>query len=250
MKTVRIGCAGWSLGSAHKAHFPAEGTQLERYAAVFNAVEINSSFYRPHRPETYRRWSASVPGDFRFAAKLPRSITHEHRLAGTTALLDKFLAEVGALGASLGVLLIQLPPSLAYAEDRAGAFLRTLRERHAGGLCLEPRHASWFSAAAESLLDEYRVARVGADPALNAAAAVPGGGAGPRYTRLHGSPRMYWSDYGPEQLQAVARRLRAEQAAGADSWCIFDNTAAGHALGNALELRRLLRTAAAGGDPS
>lgn len=241
----RIGCAGWSLGSAHPSQFPAAGTHLQRYAAVFNAVEINSSFYRPHRTDTYRRWSDSVPEDFRFSAKLPRSITHEHRLIAATALLDRFLAEVSALGSKLGALLIQLPPSLAYAERHAAAFLHALRERYAGGLCLEPRHATWFSAAATALLCEYRIGRVGADPALSPAAAVPGAAAALCYTRLHGSPRMYWSDYAPEQLQAIARRVRGEHERGADSWCIFDNTAAGHALGNALELRGLLQPAAA-----
>src|SRR5687767_13604572 len=72
-----IGTAGWSIASRHAEHFTGEGTALQRYAERFNGVEINSSFYRRHRPETWQRWAASVPAQFRFAVKLPRTITHE-----------------------------------------------------------------------------------------------------------------------------------------------------------------------------
>ena len=74
---------------------PPHGSNLARYAARFAAVEINSSFYRPHRPETYARWADSVPAGFRFAVKLPKSITHEKRLQEFGAELDRFAAEVG-----------------------------------------------------------------------------------------------------------------------------------------------------------
>jgi uncharacterized protein YecE (DUF72 family) len=73
---VRIGTAAWSIPREHAAPFPVAGSHLERYAAVLNAVEINSSFYRPHRTATYERWAASVPEDFHFAVKIPKAITH------------------------------------------------------------------------------------------------------------------------------------------------------------------------------
>jgi uncharacterized protein YecE (DUF72 family) len=120
---VRIGTAGWSIPKQHAAPFPSEGTHLERYGAIFNAVEINSSFYRPHRTATYERWAASVPEDFRFAVKVPKSVTHERRLKGTGDLLDQFVSEVGGLGPKLGPLLIQLPPSLAFQSGRSGHLL-------------------------------------------------------------------------------------------------------------------------------
>jgi uncharacterized protein YecE (DUF72 family) len=77
---IFIGCAGWSIARAHAQAFPEAGTHLKRYAQLLPAVEINSSFYRPHRPQTYARWAASTPQTFRFAVKLPRAITHTHRL--------------------------------------------------------------------------------------------------------------------------------------------------------------------------
>jgi Protein of unknown function DUF72 len=97
---VYVGCAGWSVPKEHAAHFPAAGSHLQRYAARFPAVEVTSSFYRPHRPATYAKWAAAVPPGFRFSVKLPREVTHRRRLVGTADLLDRLLAEAGALGRS------------------------------------------------------------------------------------------------------------------------------------------------------
>lgn len=113
---IYIGCAGWSLSSAVAAAFPAAGSHLQRYAAVLPAVEINSSFYRPHRPATYARWRDSVPENFRFAVKMPRAISHEHGLRDAEEPLDRFLAEAGMLERKLGCLLLQLPPSLQFVQ--------------------------------------------------------------------------------------------------------------------------------------
>ena len=69
---LRVGCAGWAIPSQHAHAFPAQGTHLERYAQRFTGVEVNSSFYRSHRPTTYARWAASVPDPFQFAVKMPK----------------------------------------------------------------------------------------------------------------------------------------------------------------------------------
>ena len=89
---LHVGCAGWSLQRGAAGQLPAEGSQLCRYAAQFLAVEINSSFYRPHRPATYRRWAETVPANFRFAVKVPKQITHLLRLRDAEAPLDDSLA--------------------------------------------------------------------------------------------------------------------------------------------------------------
>jgi uncharacterized protein YecE (DUF72 family) len=199
-------------------------------------VEINSSFHRAHRPATYARWAASVPEHFRFSVKAPRAISHERRLVGTEALLEDFLSGVSALGEKLGCVLIQLPPSLEFDRVSAESFLRSLRVRHTGPVALEPRHASWFTGEISEFLDMHRVTRVAADPALVSAAGVPGGWSGTAYYRLHGSPRVYYSAYDDHYLRALVGRLMRAAGEGRDVWCIFDNTAAGAALGNALRL--------------
>jgi uncharacterized protein YecE (DUF72 family) len=213
--------------------FPPAPTLLQRYAAVFSAVEINSSFHRPHRPATYARWAAAVPQQFRFAVKVPRTLTHDARLMGGGHLLEAFLAEAGVLGDRLGVLLVQLPPSLAFDRKVAGQFFDDLRERFPGLVACEPRHPSWFGGEAEGLLRGSRVARVAADPAVVPDARVPGGWTGLRYWRLHGSPRRYYSAYSEEELVRLADEVTGVEG---ETWCIFDNTAAGAATGQALDL--------------
>lgn len=241
---VHIGCAGWSLPRDSWPQFPDTGTHLQRYAQRLHAVEINSSFYRPHRSATYARWADGVPAGFRFSVKLPKTITHERRLLNCDPLLDTFLAQAGSLGERLGCLLVQLPPSLAFDDSVAQLFFTGLRQRHAGAVALEPRHASWFTPAAESLLRQARIARVLADPVLHEAGHSPGGWPGLVYCRLHGSPRMYYSNYDSATLQAMAQRLRQAAGSGADVWCIFDNTAEGAAIGNALDLSRRMQNPA------
>ncbi|HEX4293049.1 MAG TPA: DUF72 domain-containing protein [Rhizomicrobium sp.] len=239
-KPVRIGTAGWSLPQELRARFGAGASILARYATALNAVEINSSFYRPHKPATYARWAETVPADFRFAVKVPKTITHEKRLVGCAALLDSFLAEVGALGGKLGPLLVQLPPTLKCDAKTVSAFLALLRERFDGAVVCEPRHASWFTGDADALLVTHRIARAAADPARVPGAERPGGDPGTAYFRWHGSPRMYYSDYEPERLAVLTKQLRKARAKGADVWCIFDNTAVGAATANALEMRELV----------
>jgi uncharacterized protein YecE (DUF72 family) len=205
------------------------------------AAEINSSFYRPHQPATYARWAGGVPAGFRFSVKLPKTITHEKRLHGCADLLAGFLAQTAGLDHKLGCLLAQLPPSLAFDETAARTFFRTLRGQHAGQVALEPRHASWFTPTADAALEQFRVGRVLADPVRYPPGRTPGGWPGLVYLRLHGSPHMYYSSYGKETLQALALKLRESVGSGAEVWCIFDNTASGAAVSNALELDTLLK---------
>ncbi|WP_225412576.1 DUF72 domain-containing protein [Stigmatella hybrida] len=230
----RAGCAGWSLSSAVTEHFPTVGTHLERYARVFPAVEINSSFYRPHKPATYARWRDSVPETFRFSVKVPKTITHELRLRDAREPLERFLREVGSLGEKLGCLLVQLPPSLRHEPEAARELFGALRERTPVAIVCEPRHPTWFTDEAWQLLAEFQVAYVRADPPAVHAPPPPDGQV--VYYRLHGSPKIYYSEYSEPYLEALATSISAHERAGRRVWCIFDNTAEGAAVPNALSL--------------
>jgi uncharacterized protein YecE (DUF72 family) len=235
--SIRVGTAGWNVPKDHADAFPTAGSHLERYAQVLDAVEINSSFYRPHRLSTYQRWAASVPETFRFAVKVPKAVTHERRLKGAAAPLTRFLTEVGGLGPKLGPLLVQLPPSFAVELEVTYGFFQDLRQRTEGPIACEPRHNSWFMPEVEDLLNELRIGRVAADPAPALGADRPGGWGGLTYVRLHGSPRVYYSSYSEEAVRAVAASLTRRAAEGSECWCIFDNTAVSAATGNALTAR-------------
>jgi uncharacterized protein YecE (DUF72 family) len=236
-----IGCAGWTIPKRHASFFPSSGSQLERYAQCFTAVEINSSFYRPHRRATYERWAAGVPGGFAFAVKAPNEITHRLRLAGASAPLGAFLAQATGLGDKLGPVLLQLPPSLAFDPQRARSFFAALRVRFDGSVVCEPRHPDWFTAQADDLLMEFRISRVAADPPVVGTVTRPGGWNGLLYFRLHGSPRVYYSEYGSDQLERLAHQLVPMGNPRPHAWCIFDNTACGAATANALALQARLR---------
>lgn len=231
--SIRGGCAGWALGSKVASSFPGEGSHLERYARIFRCVEINSSFYRSHQQKTYLRWAQSVPETFRFSVKMPRTITHDLRLQKCDDVVRAFIDEVSALGDKLGCILVQLPPSLELDAKGATRFFSLLRKATSVPVACEPRHASWFTQQGARVLGSAGVARVWADPSPvgSVEAGEPGG---MLYLRLHGSPQVYYSSYDSAFIDSIALRIRQAGEQGRDVWCIFDNTARGEALPNAL----------------
>ena len=254
-KTFHIGTAGWSIPRDFAAAFAAEGSGLVRYGEVLGCAEINSTFYRSHRASTYARWAASVTEQFRFSVKVPKTITHECALAPAPALMTNFIEEVSQLASRLGPILFQLPPRQAFDRKLANDFFAMFRKQYAQGpAVLEPRHASWYSDEARAVLEAFHISRVIADPAIKVkgaaedqgaaetkgAAGDQGGDSSLVYFRLHGSPRTYYSPYSDEWLETLAAKLSA-QGLQREIWCIFDNTASGAAMGNALELTRLMK---------
>lgn len=235
-----IGCAGWSIPSASRALFDRGDSMLACYATRFDAVEINSSFHRPHRRATYERWAATVPARFRFSVKLPRTITHDARLQRAGPALDRFADEVAGLGRKLALVLVQLPPGLPFDARVASTFFAMLQRRVRAEIACEPRHPSWFEPRVDALWRRHRIARVAADPAVPVpAAALPAGDTRWRYWRWHGSPRVYYSAYDDAALSTLAAAVRN---AGRDGrhWIVFDNTAHGHAVEDAARLEAML----------
>ncbi|EHP89961.1 protein of unknown function DUF72 [Methylorubrum extorquens DSM 13060] len=178
LSVTAVGTAGWNVPRAYADRFPQTGSHLERYAQRFNAVEINTSFYRPHRVATYERWAAAVPERFRFAVKVPRTITHERRLENVDEPLARFFDEIAGLGLKLGPLLLQLPPSLPFQSGTSGEFLQRFRRTFSGSIVCEPRHPSWFTPSVNTLLRcSWTVAehrrRTRASPAREAQAGQP-----------------------------------------------------------------------------
>lgn len=231
-QAVAIGTAGWGLSREQQAHFGPGESVLQRYATHLNAAEINSSFYRPHRPATYARWAASVPQGFRFSVKVPKAVTHTAKLQACAAPLAEFVEQVSHLGETLGPLPAQLPPSLSFERDVVEDFFGVLHGMTSAQTVCEPRHASWFTPEVDALLRDLNVGQVAADPAK-----VPAGSLGTVYSRWHGSPKMYSGSCFDPQLTKLAAQVQSQPG---DVWVIFDNTAAGAAVENTLVLRILL----------
>jgi uncharacterized protein YecE (DUF72 family) len=233
---VRIGCAGWGIPKHAALRFPAGPNNVNRYSQLFNCCEINSSFYRPHRIATWQRWADSVSGDFRFAVKVPRTITHDARLVCSLELWSPFLNQIAHLHDKLGPILVQLPPSLGFEREQVRAFFSLLRQHHTKDVVCEPRHSSWFTEQANRTLQDFEIARVASDPACIPVASTPGGASTTAYFRLHGSPRTYYSSYTDEFLNRISVQIK-NLARRAKVWCVFDNTASGAATINAIELK-------------
>jgi uncharacterized protein YecE (DUF72 family) len=236
LTALRIGTAGWALPKTLRVSPPGSKSVLEQYALQFDVVEINSSFYRPHRRSTYERWRASVPEAFRFAVKLPRVITHELGLARCQNETLSFMQAAAGLEHKLAVILVQLPPSRLFEQAIAAAFFNMLRQQTAAQIICEARNPSWFARDATAVFEAYRITRVVADPVPLGCEFTAQPHAQFAYFRLHGSPRMYYSHYSIDYLQGVA----AAAAASAETWCIFDNTAAAAAWPDAITLQRLI----------
>ena len=235
-----IGTASWGNPPAERSNRRAGESHLEHYATRFNAVEINSSFYRSHQRSTYARWAESCPAGFRFSIKAPRTVTHDAGLRHCRVEVRQFLEEIAGLGRKLGVILVQTPASLEFDPRVATRFFASLATAGLGRIACEPRHPSWFTPRAEAALVRYGVARVAADPAKIPGAGAPGGANRLVYYRLHGSPRMYYSAYTEEFLQSLATKVKALPGSTRQVWCIFDNTALHESWNNALQLSRLI----------
>ena len=161
---VSVGTAGWALPTADRDHFGEGASNLARYATRFNCVEVNSSFHRRHRTATWQRWADSVPDDFRFAVKLPKTITHVSKLENCDELIDEFVSDTRGLGAKFAVALVQLAPKHAFDATVARAFFARLGSQVSARMVCEPRHPSWFGDEANDFLIDSGVARVAADP--------------------------------------------------------------------------------------
>ncbi len=238
---IYIGTAGWTLPARAKNRFVGEGSHLERYSRLLNAAEINSSFYREHSAETYRKWADMVPSDFRFSVKLNRYFTHDQRLGETGKKLKQSLEPMMGLEEKFGTLLIQLPPSLEFSRSLADHFFTELRHFYDGEVVLEPRHKSWASRESADLLTGFSINKVLADPepcrmpkSLRRQVEFI------TYFRLHGTPEMYKSSYSPQMIDRIAQQISKTYMLGGTVWCVFDNTSFGHATENALDLSFML----------
>lgn len=221
-----IATAAWSIPKKVASRFAAEGSGLARYASVFNGVEINSTFYRRHKSSTFARWAETVPDDFKFSVKIPKDITHIRAMKDIDEPLATFLEDIASLGQKRGPLLYQLPPSLVFDAGQLDRTLQVMREADPGQIVIEVRHKSWASAEAKDLLETYAIDRVLADPAPVWPAADFA--EAPRYVRLHGKPKIYYSSYTGDEIESFSTLLAP------NSWCVFDNTASGAAIENAL----------------
>lgn len=160
---VRVGCSGWSYDDWRGVFYPRDappGEWLERYARVFDTVEVDSTYYALPSRETVARWARVTPPGFLFLPKLPGAITHERSLRGTEALLDEFIERVVPLrlAGKLGPVLAQFPASFVPEKDQEALAGWVARLPSDLKWAVELRSAKWWRTPIADVLREHGVA--------------------------------------------------------------------------------------------
>jgi len=236
-QAIRIGTSGWTYPHWRGVFFPAELSKskwLEYYAAHFDTVELNASFYSLPKLKTFENWYNRTPEHFLWAVKASRYITHTKRLKEPKESLERFSAACCGLKEKLGIILFQLPPSLSFDEKVFEGFCQSLNpsQRHA----LEIRHPSWLSEHVFFMLTKYNIAfcisdTAGRYPFHEAITADF------VYVRLHGAQKLYASEYSDHELEIWARKIKSWQR---DTYVYFDNDFSGYGIKNAGQLKKIL----------
>lgn len=245
-----VGTSGWTYDwdEFYPENLP-DGRRLEFYSERFRSVEVNYSFYRLPSKSTYEKWADQSPDGFLFTLKLSRFITHVKRLHGVKTAFRTFVVRAAPLGAKLGPLLVQLPPTFAIDVGRLERFLGHAREvgkeRGIGRLRLafEFRHPTWFgpdAKAALAALKQYGAAFVCAHSSRYPYPDTEPVTGDFMYLRFHGPFKMFASGYGRSGLSRWALLIDRWRDQGIDVFAYFNNDVSGHAIRDARALLELV----------
>ncbi len=234
---VHVGCSGWNYKHWKGVFYP-EGLKQKEWLAFygrrFDTLELNVTFYGQPAKTTFERWYATVPDRFFFSVKMSRFITHTRRLSVERESIERFSAGVSVLAGKLGIVLIQLPPSLPFDAGLVADFFSVLDP--AFRYTVEARHESFADEPFFALLRRHNIAwciaeTAGRYPYSEAVTADF------VYVRLHGRENLYASSYSNDELRAWKEKI---ESWGTETYVYFDNDFAGYAPTNAATLKAML----------
>ena len=240
LQHVHIGTSGWAYDHWQR-FYPPDVTASGRftyYTRVFEAVEVNTTFYGLPKAATVRQWRTTAPSGFRFSIKASRYLTHLKRLRQPRDPLRRLQRAIAPLGRSMAVILFQLPPRFSCDLERLEEFLAEFR--HVFGntpIAVEFRDASWYTPTVNRLLARYKAAfcishLAGALTPLTVTTGMV-------YIRLHGPAGKYAGRYDDATLRTWARRIRSWSRSGKTVFCFFDNDEKAFAAQDAQRLAAL-----------
>jgi uncharacterized protein YecE (DUF72 family) len=236
---ARVGCSGWEYKHWRGDFYPLDVPRtrwFEYYAARFDTVEINNTFYRLPEQSTFAAWASRAPSGFMFAIKASRFLTHMKKLKEPEEPLHRLFSRMRPLKTHLGPVLYQLPPGWKLDRERLEHFLHALPTgvRHV----LEFRDPSWYADDVKSMLARHGVSLCLHDMR---GSATDRERVGPLvYVRFHGATGHYNGGYPDDRLRAWADWLNVQRAEGADVFAYFNNDVGGHAPRDAATLRRFM----------
>ena len=243
MKEIRIGCSGWNYRHWREAFYPKgmpARAWFEHYALHFDTVEINNSFYRLPKAETFEKWRDQAPPGFCYAVKANRFLTQAKKLKECEEPLDRFLTPTRKLGPALGPILYQLPPRFRINLERLESFLELLPPdlTHV----FEFREKSWYTLETLELLESHGAGFCVHDMAGSASERRATGKAA--YVRFHGTEGKYRGRYSDEALLSWTDWIVEQARGGRPVWCFFNNDIGADAIQDALTLKAMVRQAA------
>ncbi len=241
---IRIGTSGWSYNHWADVLYPPGlpvSKRLARYVEEFDTVELNASFYRWPKDDTFAGWQRRLPEGFTMAVKAHRGLTHYRRLGSPEPWVERFERCWTALGDRREALLVQVHPDLERDDARLEHFLSVMPDWIP--VAMELRHRSWDDPAVYAILERHGAAYVVMSGAK--VATIPRATADLVYVRMHGPSRdsMYHGSYPDDELQTWADRVQKWVAEGRRVLVYFNNDLGGHAIHNARKLKELLATA-------
>lgn len=227
-----------------QSQFPPEAkgaSRLQYYAMLHSSIEINATFYKVPRPATIEGWGESVPTDFKFTFKVPKTVTHAKDLQFSGGDLETFTQAVAGVGNKKGCLLVQLPPSVKQdmQEEVEGILEGLSSDAQGWHIAVEFRHPSWYKSAVYRMLQYYRAGMVEQDlpksptPQVTVAEDF-------KYLRFHGPEGTYRGSYEDSFLLNHAKRITAWVKEEKEVYVYFNNTL-GDALGNLATLDTMVK---------
>ena len=238
---VRIGCSGWNYASWKDEFYEGKPARLwlEHYARVFDAVEVNNTFYRLPRKSSVAAWVRQAPPDFMFAVKASRYLTHIKRLTDLGRGIERYYACIEPLVQSpkLGPVLWQLPATFRRNDERLAAALAAVPP---GRHCFEFRHPSWFVEPVYELLRAHGAALVIGDRPEVKSFQTYEFTTDWTYVRFHYGSRGRRGNYSERELEDWARRFE-EWGRNVDVFAYFNNDWEVFAVRNALWLKDRLK---------
>jgi len=239
---VRIGCSGWIYQHWRGLFYPQDlpvKRWFEFYAGEFDTVEINNSFYRLPKAETFDAWRKQAPPGFCYAVKANRFLTQAKKLKDCAEPLARMMAPFRHLGPKLGPILYQLPPRFRVNLERLESFLKLLPDDATH--VFEFREPSWYTDAVFGLLDRYGASFCAHDmPGSQSPRLATGRIA---YVRFHGGIGKYWGRYSDEALLGWTDWIVDQARAGRAVWAYFNNDPEAYAIHDAQTLRAMVRQA-------
>lgn len=237
---THIGCSGFSerlwKGFFYPEDLPSK-EYLDYYSQYLNSVEINSTFYRKPTLKTLENWYQKTPEDFKLFIKIPKNISHIHRLKDTKTETEEFCAHISSgLKEKLAGFLFQLPPSFHFNDENLHRVLETVDKNFLN--VVEFRNKDWWNNEVLETLQKEKIVFTGVSFPKDIPDDVMVNNDEVLYYRLHGVPVLFKSEYSEEFLDDLKQKIEKFKG---EKYVFFNNTFGTAGIKNALELQKIMK---------